>query len=215
MTSFSEQNNQSLSILTFVPVIDDDGKYLTCRAENPSIPDSALEDKWRLNVQYIPVVTLKMGSTLNPDDIKEGDDVYFECNVRANPKAHKLSWFHNNQEIFQNVTAGVIMSDQSLVLQNVARSTAGEYTCMAANLEGKGTSNPVKLVVRCKYHFNLTRFNCLMQPEKVGQCVSSNVILTLLYSNVNLTLLYSNVILTLLYGRNFSRHTKGNDLKNS
>lgn len=47
---FSEQNNQSLSILTFAPVIDDDGKYLTCRAENPSIPDSALEDKWRLNV---------------------------------------------------------------------------------------------------------------------------------------------------------------------
>lgn len=47
---YSEQNNQTLSILTFVPVIEDDGKYLTCRAENPSIPDSALEDKWRLNV---------------------------------------------------------------------------------------------------------------------------------------------------------------------
>ena len=42
-----------------------------------------------------PVVTLKMGSTLNPDDIKEGDDVYFECNIRANPKTYKLSWFHN------------------------------------------------------------------------------------------------------------------------
>lgn len=47
---FTEANNQTLSILTFVPVIDDDGKYLTCRAENPYIPDSALEDKWRLNV---------------------------------------------------------------------------------------------------------------------------------------------------------------------
>ncbi|KAF2902250.1 hypothetical protein ILUMI_03935, partial [Ignelater luminosus] len=93
--NFSEQNNQSLSILTFVPVIDDDGKYLTCRAENPSIPDSALEDKWRLNVHYMPVVMLKMGSSLNPEDIKEGDDVYFECNIRSNPKAYKLSWFHN------------------------------------------------------------------------------------------------------------------------
>lgn len=47
---FSEANNQTLSVLTFMPTIDDDGKYLTCRAENPSIPDSALEDKWRLNV---------------------------------------------------------------------------------------------------------------------------------------------------------------------
>lgn len=43
----------------------------------------------------MPDVTLKMGQTLNPDDIKEGDDVYFECNIRANPKAYKLSWFHN------------------------------------------------------------------------------------------------------------------------
>lgn len=36
-----------------------------------------------------------MGSSLNPDDIKEGDDVYFECNVRANPKPHRLAWYHN------------------------------------------------------------------------------------------------------------------------
>ena len=43
----------------------------------------------------VPVVTLKMGSSLNPDDIKEGDDVYFECNSKANPKMYKLSWFHN------------------------------------------------------------------------------------------------------------------------
>lgn len=43
----------------------------------------------------LPVVSLKMGSSLNPDDIKEGDDVYFECNVRANPKPHRLAWYHN------------------------------------------------------------------------------------------------------------------------
>lgn len=49
-----------------------------------------------------PVVTLSLGSTLNPHDIKEGDDVYFECNVRANPREHRISWFHDvsiqNQE---------------------------------------------------------------------------------------------------------------------
>lgn len=47
---FSETGNQSLSVLTFIPVVDDDGKYLTCRSENPFIPDSAIEDKWRLVV---------------------------------------------------------------------------------------------------------------------------------------------------------------------
>jgi hypothetical protein len=46
----AEEGNQSVSVLSFVPVIDDDGKYLTCRAENPEINDSALEDRWRLNV---------------------------------------------------------------------------------------------------------------------------------------------------------------------
>lgn len=48
----------------------------------------------------MPVVTLKMGSSLNPDDIKEGDDVYFECNIRANPKAYKLAWFHNVSVVY-------------------------------------------------------------------------------------------------------------------
>lgn len=76
-----------------MPGIEDDGKYLTCRAENPLIPDSQREDKWRLDVQYQPVVSLRMGVNLNPDGIKEGDDVYFECIVKANPKVYKLAWF--------------------------------------------------------------------------------------------------------------------------
>ncbi|XP_059469955.1 hemicentin-1 isoform X2 [Neocloeon triangulifer] len=143
--NFAEDGNHTISILTFVPGIDDDGKYLTCRAENPSIPESALEDKWRLDVHYAPLITLKMGSTLNADDIKEGDDVYFECHIKANPKIYKKTWFHNNREIVQNVSAGVIISDNSLVLQGVTRFNAGYYTCMATNAEGKGNSNPVEL----------------------------------------------------------------------
>jgi hypothetical protein len=43
----------------------------------------------------MPVVTLKMGSSLNPDDIKEGADVYFECLILSNPKPYKMSWYHN------------------------------------------------------------------------------------------------------------------------
>ncbi|XP_065338846.1 B-cell receptor CD22-like isoform X3 [Cloeon dipterum] len=145
--NFAEDGNHTISILTFVPGIDDDGKYLTCRAENPSIPESALEDKWRLDVQYAPLLTLQMGSTLNADDIKEGDDVYFECHIKANPKIYKKIWLHNNREIVQNVSAGVIISDNSLVLQGVTRFNAGYYTCIASNSEGKGSSNPVELRV--------------------------------------------------------------------
>ncbi|XP_046821849.1 hemicentin-1 isoform X1 [Vespa crabro] len=145
--SYPLDNNHTMSILSFVPSIDDDGKYLTCRAENPLIPDSAMEDKWRLEVHYQPVVTLRMGETLNPDDIKEGDDVYFECIVKANPKVYKLAWFKDGKELKNNATAGVILSDHSLVLRGLTRHSAGDYTCLAANSEGKTASNPVTLQI--------------------------------------------------------------------
>lgn len=40
-----------------------------------------------------PLVSLRLGSTLS-DDIKEGDDVYFECQATANPPWRKLYWLH-------------------------------------------------------------------------------------------------------------------------
>lgn len=42
-----------------------------------------------------PIVTLRLGSTLSSDDIKDGDDVYFECHVQANPQWRKLYWLHD------------------------------------------------------------------------------------------------------------------------
>lgn len=47
-----------------------------------------------------PLVTIQLGSTLVPDDIKEGDDVYFECHVESNPSWKKLLWFHDVSNIF-------------------------------------------------------------------------------------------------------------------
>ena len=39
-----------------------------------------------------PVVSLTLGSKLDASDIKEGDDVYFECKIKSHPKAQKVSW---------------------------------------------------------------------------------------------------------------------------
>lgn len=49
-----------------------------------------------------------------------------------------------------NVSAGVIISESSLVLQRVARSSAGRYTCHASNAEGEGSSSPFHLHVARK-----------------------------------------------------------------
>ncbi|XP_078038309.1 neural cell adhesion molecule 2 [Augochlora pura] len=140
--------NITRSQLSYVPTMEDDGKYLTCRAENLVVPDSVLEDKWRLQVYYAPIVTIKLGSSLRTNHINEGDDVYFECDVQANPEAYKLTWFKNGKELHQNTTAGIFLpSGKSLVLQRVTRNSAGEYSCMGTNSEGKSTSGPVKLEI--------------------------------------------------------------------
>lgn len=43
----------------------------------------------------MPVATMHLGAKMNPNDIEEGDDVYFECDVDANPPAYKVVWEHN------------------------------------------------------------------------------------------------------------------------
>lgn len=38
---------------------------------------------------------------LNVKEIKEGDDIFFECQVKANPKASEVLWYFN--EVWKNV----------------------------------------------------------------------------------------------------------------
>ena len=39
-----------------------------------------------------PEVSIELGSKLNAVDIREGDDVYFECTIDAFPLAERISW---------------------------------------------------------------------------------------------------------------------------
>ncbi|CAK9822193.1 Neural cell adhesion molecule 2 [Anthophora retusa] len=145
--TFADSPNVTKSVLSYVPTIEDDGKYLTCRAENPVIHNSAMEDRWQLVVYYVPIVTVKLGSSLKANDINEGNDVYFECDVQANPKAYNwVVWYKDGKELRPNVTAGIYLhSGRSLVLRNVTKNSAGEYSCTASNIEGKSSSKPITL----------------------------------------------------------------------
>lgn len=110
------KNNETTSILNFVPSIEDNGKMLTCHAENPNVAGMFVEDSWNMSVFCElndnlvillvinlhltrcldpPVISLELGSKLQAGDIKEGDDVYFECKIDSNPKFRKLTWLHN------------------------------------------------------------------------------------------------------------------------
>ncbi|XP_072933154.1 neural cell adhesion molecule 1-like [Epargyreus clarus] len=145
-TEFTNETS-TVSRLVMLPQPEDDGAVIRCRADNPVLR-VALEDSFRMSVVYRPVLTMSLGSTLNPNDIKEGDDVYFECNIRANPKEHRISWFHNDQQVTQNISSGVFISTKSLVLQRVTKRDGGLYTCRAANQMGESSSQAVFLRVQ-------------------------------------------------------------------
>ncbi|KAG4069528.1 hypothetical protein HA402_006894, partial [Bradysia odoriphaga] len=146
----SADGNISTSTLHFTPTRQDNGKTLVCRATNELVKRGMKEASMKLNVCFVPTLLLDLGSNLNPEDIEEGDDVYFECKVHANPAAYKVIWKHNGQTVQHNQKTGIIVSSGDLALQGVTRHQAGNYTCIASNVEGDGESNTVELKVMYK-----------------------------------------------------------------
>lgn len=43
----------------------------------------------------VPDAHVRLGSSLDPDSIREGTDVYFDCIVTAHPAVYKVEWKHN------------------------------------------------------------------------------------------------------------------------
>ncbi|XP_065565363.1 protein turtle-like isoform X2 [Artemia franciscana] len=146
--SKSKDGNLTVSHLRLRPRIDDNDLFLRCLAHNPALPNNTLESSVQISVSYTPITFVSFGLNLKPNEIKEGDDVYFECKVKAYPKATKLSWRHNGKLLHHNPGMGIILSTQSLVLQHVDKVSAGNYTCHAFNSEGEGSSQPLHLIVK-------------------------------------------------------------------
>lgn len=62
MISFPQDealNNVTKSVLNFVPTTDDDGKSITCRAENPKVSGLFLETTWKIEVICEYIVNFK------------------------------------------------------------------------------------------------------------------------------------------------------------
>ncbi|XP_064469488.1 hemicentin-2-like [Ornithodoros turicata] len=141
-------SNNSASTATLVPTSADHGRRLACRAHNPRLAHDALEDAVTLQVHYAPELHVRLGNRLREDGIVEQQDVYLECSVSANPPVAEVGWRFEGQDLHTNTSAGLIVSNRSLVLQKVQRAARGEYSCTAANFLGRATSRPLFLRVQ-------------------------------------------------------------------
>ncbi|XP_022249626.1 nephrin-like isoform X1 [Limulus polyphemus] len=146
-TTVPRNDNVTVSKITFLPTIEDHGKHLSCQADNPMIPNSALEDGWTLTIFYLPKLRLSLGANIQHDTIKEGSDVYFDCNIQANPWVSEVGWRFEGKPFFSKTKEGIIISNQTLVLQKVTRERRGRYQCVAANVEGEVESEEIILRV--------------------------------------------------------------------
>lgn len=62
-----------------------------------------------------------------------------------------IHWSFQGQIVQHSPKTGVIVSSSDLALQSVQIDQAGNYTCIASNVEGDGESNIVELKVMCKW----------------------------------------------------------------
>ncbi|KAM7300515.1 hemicentin-1 [Ixodes scapularis] len=140
--------NRVFSVVAYTPTREDNGKRLRCVAENPNIIGSSIEASYNLDVHYKPLVTLQLGKRLRLEEIFEGQDLYLECSIDANPHVSEVVWKFEGREVHSDPAAKVITSNQSLVFQSIQRHNAGRYTCVAINSEGESVSNEVRLSVQ-------------------------------------------------------------------
>ena len=81
--------------------------------------------------------------------------MYFECLIHSNPTPHRIVWTRNGKPLEYSLEEGVIITNQSLVLQKVRRQESGLYQCEAVNSEGTGSSNTVQLPIKCKFKYSI------------------------------------------------------------
>ena len=101
----------------YSPSWEDDGLYLSCRSTNTEYPDLAREDGYILDIKCVirselskienlistsniyvavtPRARIRFWRNLVVSNIHRGEDVYFECDIKANPAVYNVTWRHN------------------------------------------------------------------------------------------------------------------------
>lgn len=98
----------------------------------------------------VPQLNLVLGANINANSIIEGSDVYTECHIRSNPPVYEVTWLFEGEPLFSDRSKGIIIANQTLVLQRIKKSSRGNYQCIGRNEIGIGKSNALFLRVQCE-----------------------------------------------------------------
>ncbi|XP_042902502.2 nephrin-like [Parasteatoda tepidariorum] len=138
----------TISIMQMNVSADDNGRKITCKAQNPHLPESALQDSLTLFVQYAPRLSLVFGTNVQYEHIREGSDVYFECNVQSNPPISEIKWKFQSEDLYHEPLKGIMIKNHSLLLHNVSKKNRGMYQCLGENSFGEGKSEEIYLRIQ-------------------------------------------------------------------
>ena len=101
----SHDHNVTTSTISLLAEPHHHGQTISCAAGVPGLPHSTVEATRSLNVHFITSARLRLGSSMRLEEVKEGDDVYLECEVQSNPRPERVSWFRNVSGLSLSVSA--------------------------------------------------------------------------------------------------------------
>uniref|UniRef100_A0A0K8S8T1 MAM domain-containing glycosylphosphatidylinositol anchor protein 2 n=3 Tax=Lygus hesperus TaxID=30085 RepID=A0A0K8S8T1_LYGHE len=160
--------NKTTSTLTLRPDWDDDGKMLTCRAVNPKIPEAPVDDRRYLKINYAPIASVRVASDSGNTILAEGHAVKLVCDIKANPPAEGVTWYHEGDLVPTNESTNVLMID------SLSPHHAGEYSCFVRNREGFTRSKPTSIAVKyapmCKEGMEERRLGVVPRHTVEARC---------------------------------------------
>ena len=80
---------------------------------------------------------MRLGTNLDPDNLRTGNDVYFECEVKANPVAHRLIWLHNVSLLLYNFLPRVEQGLGQFYTRYSMYSTHVQCTVLAGRIDSQ------------------------------------------------------------------------------
>lgn len=80
-------------LFSFVPKIDDDGKYLTCITSHATY-SSPKSISFALDINFSPVVHIEINEK---SEMRENGSAILHCNIKAKPTTNlQIIWFRND-----------------------------------------------------------------------------------------------------------------------